>query len=186
MNIVDSFYAPDKESWRTWLEKNHDKESGVWLVFDKGKHRTMSWQDIVEEALCFGWIDGKAGKVSETQSKIYVSRRKPKSVWSKINKQNIKRLIDEKRMQSAGMKSVEIAKLNGSWNALDLSDNLIILSELLSLFKINITAQNNFNNFSASVRKNTLQWIYDAKTELTKMNRIKQTFEAAKSNTLLR
>ena len=155
-------------------------------MFDKGKHRTMSWQDIVEEALCFGWIDGKAGKVSETQSKIYVSRRKPKSVWSKINKQNIQKLIDEKRMQSAGMKSVETAKLNGSWNALDLSDNLIIPSELSSLFKIDKSAEDNFNNFPVSVRKNTLQWIYDAKTELTKMNRIKQTFEAAITNIRLR
>lgn len=186
MDNVAHYYAPDKVSWRTWLEKNHDKESAVWLVFDKGKHRSMSWQDIVEEALCYGWIDGKAGKVSDTQSKIYVSKRKPKSVWSKINKLNVERLMKEGRMKPAGLAAIDRAKANKSWNALDLSDNLIIPSELVILFENNQTAKDNFNNFPIGAKRNTLQWIYDAKTEPTKLRRINQTFEAAKDNLRMR
>lgn len=102
MDDVAHFYAKDRKSWRAWLEKNHEKENAVWLVSDKGPHRTLSWQDIVQEALCFGWIDGRARKVSETRSKIYVSKHKPKSIWSKINKQSVEKLIEENLMQPAG------------------------------------------------------------------------------------
>ena len=186
MDNVEHFYAPNRENWHKWLDENHDTESAIWLVFDKGKNRTMSWQDIVEEALCYGWIDSRPGKVSDTQSKLYITKRKPKSVWSKINKLSAERLIKEGRMQPAGMASVDVAKRNGSWNALELSDNLIIPSELSLLFNSNKTAKNNFDSFPVGTRKNTLQWIYDAKTEPTRLRRIEQTFEAAKLNTRLR
>ncbi len=146
----------------------------------------MSWQDIVEEALCFGWIDSRPGKVSETQSKIYVSKRKPSSVWSKINKQNVEKLITEGKMRPAGLRSIETAKQNGSWNALDLSDSLIYPAELAVLFSTNVNSETNFENFPVGSRKNTLQWIYDAKTEATKIKRVQQTFEAANKNIRLR
>lgn len=146
----------------------------------------MSWQDIVQEALCFGWIDSRPGKVSETQSKIYVSKRKPKSVWSKINKQHVEILTKKGLMQPAGIEAVAIAKSNGSWNALDLSDNLVYPPELETLFEQNDIAKTNFENFPKGSRKNTLQWIYDAQTETTKLKRIKQVLEAAAQNTRLR
>ncbi len=186
MDDVPHFYAPNRKSWRVWLEKNHKDMNAVWLVFDKGDNRTMSWQDIVEEELCFGWIDSRPGKVSETQSKIYVSKRKPKSVWSKINKNNIEKLISQGRMQPAGLSSIEIAKQNGSWNALDLSDALVYPAELSALFDTDLIPKTNFERFPVSSRKNTLQWIYDAKTEATKLKRIQQTFEAAKDNKRVR
>lgn len=186
MNKSPHFYAKDKESWRSWLIENHDKESAVWLVFDKGKERTLSLQDIVEEALCFGWIDSRPGKVSDMQSKLYISKRKPNSVWSKINKENIEKLTEQGLMQPSGLKSVEVAKNNGSWNALDLSDNLIYPAELSELFDKNSKAKENFENFPVGSRRNTLQWIYDAKTKETKNKRILQTVEAASSNTRLR
>jgi uncharacterized protein YdeI (YjbR/CyaY-like superfamily) len=186
MDNVSHYYAKDRKSWRKWLEENHANSSAVWLVFDKGKGRTVSWQDIVEEALCFGWIDSRPGKVSETQSKIYVSKRKPKSVWSKINKQNVERLIAEGKMHPAGLAAIQVAKQNGSWNALDLSDNMVYPNELIDIFSTNPDAKANFDNFPAGSRKNTLQWIYDAKTEATKLKRIQQTYEAAKENVRLR
>ena len=186
MENVAHFYAKDRKSWRAWLEKNHQAESAVWLVFDKGKDRTMAWEDIVQEALCYGWIDSRPGKVSETQSKIYVSKRKPKSVWSKINKQHIELLTAQGLMKPAGLKSVAVAKENGSWSALDLSDNLVYPAELNESFQHNPAAKINFENFPVGTRRNTLQWIYDAKTETTKRARIEQTVQAAKENTRLR
>lgn len=186
MDEAPHFYAKDRKSWRTWLTTHHEKESAVWLVFDKGIDRTMAWQDIVQEALCFGWIDSRPGKVSETQSKIYVSKRKPKSVWSKINKQHVETLIQNGLMQPAGLKAIDIAKNNGSWNALDLSDNLVYPAELKELFDRNTIAKTNFESFPVGTRKNTLQWIYDAKTEATRRRRIIQVLEAAVENIRLR
>ena len=186
MDKTAHFYAKDRSSWRNWLLKNHQNKDSVWLVFDKGEDRKISWQDIVQEALCFGWIDSRPGKVSETQSKIYVSKRKPKSVWSKINKQHVEMLTKKGLMKPAGIQAVETAKNNGSWNALDLSDNLVYPPELSKLFEQNSTAKANFENFPEGSRKNTLQWIYDAKTEKTKQKRIRQVVEAATENNRLR
>lgn len=186
MDNIAHFYAKDRKSWRRWLEKNHKHETAVWLVFDKGKDRTMSWEDIVQEALCFGWIDSRPGKVSESQSKIYISKRKPKSVWSRINKQHVQKLTETGLMQPAGLHAIEVAKSNGSWNALDLSDNLIYPTGLTELFKKNPDAKIHFENFPVGARRNTLQWIYDAKTEDTKNNRINQVVESAKKNIRLR
>jgi uncharacterized protein YdeI (YjbR/CyaY-like superfamily) len=186
MNEVPHFYAANIKSWREWLKLNHQKEQSVWLVYDKGKQRAMSWQDVVQEALCYGWIDSRPGKVSETQSKIYVSKRKPKSVWSKINKDNVEILIREGRIQTAGLKSVEVAKKNGSWNALNLSDNLVIPRELSIMFKLDSAAESNFKNYPIGSKKNTLQWIYDAKTPKTKQDRAEKVFLAAKENRRLR
>ncbi len=183
MDKTPHFYAKDREGWRSWLAKNHQSQDSVWLVFDKGKNRTMSWQDIVQEALCFGWIDSRPGKVSETQSKIYVSKRKPKSVWSKINKQHVEILTKDNLMQPAGIRAIETAKNNGSWNALDLSDNLVYPPELEELFEQSSIAKTNFANFPEGSRKIAFQWIYDAKTETTKMARIRRVFEAALENT---
>lgn len=186
MQNAPHFYAKNRKSWKAWLDKNHDKESSVWLIFDKGPGRTMAWEDIVQESLCYGWIDSRPGKVSDTQSKIYVSKRKPKSVWSKINKQHIEKLMSVGKMMPAGLESVKIAKQNGSWNALDLSDNLVYPPELVDLFLSNPVARQNFDSFPVGAKRNTLQWIYDAKTTDTKMNRIIQTLEAAKDNIRLR
>lgn len=186
MDKVAHFYAPDRHAWRSWLEENHQNESGVWLVFDKGIDRTMTWQDIVKEALCFGWVDGRAGKVSDTQSKLYISKRKPKSVWSKINKQLVQDLTTNGLMKPSGMVSIEIAKQNGSWQALDLSDRLIHPPELADMFEVSPLAKRYFLAFPVSTQRNSLQWIHDAKTEETKLRRIKQVVEAAKENKRVR
>lgn len=186
MEKIQHFYASNRAQWRAWLEENHEKENAVWLVFDKGENRAMSWQDIVQEALCFGWIDSRPGKVSDTQSKIYISKRKPKSVWSKINKQHVEILLEKGLMQPAGLKAIEAAKNNGAWNALDLSDSLIYPSELDEMLRTDSVAKENFEKFPTGSRRNALQWVYDAKTEETKMKRITQVFEGAKENLRIR
>ena len=173
------FYAPDRQAWRQWLEKNHTTESAVWLVYDKGVKRTLSWQDIVEEALCFGWIDSRPGKVSDTQSKLYISKRKPRSVWSRINKAHVEKLLTLGLMAPAGIEAVELARSNGSWDALNRSDNVIIPPELRKLFSKNSLAKNNFEQYPLGSKRNTLQWIYDAKTAQTRTARIHKVYEAA-------
>lgn len=186
MKDVPQVYAKDRATWRQWLEKNHDKEKSVWLVFDKGKNRTLSWTDIVQENLCFGWIDGQAGSVSDTQSKIYVSRRRPKSGWSKINKQHVDDLIAAGLMTPSGQSVIDEAKRNGTWDILNKSDALEIPPELQKLFTKHPTAQKNFEAFSNSSKRVILEWIYAAKKEETTMIRINETFEAAKNNQKVR
>ncbi len=186
MQDVSEFYASNRQAWRIWLEQNHDRETAVWLVFDKGQARTMSWQDIVQEALCFGWIDSRPGKVSDSRSKIYMSKRRPNSVWSKINKQNVEQLTSAGLMAPAGLAAIEIAKQNGSWSTLDLSDKLVQPPELAKLFAANPGAKVEFSNFPIGSQRNTLQWIYNAKTTQTRLRRVQQVVDAAKLNKRLR
>lgn len=178
MNEVGTFYAKNRQEWREWLIKNHESESSVWLVHDKGSVRTMRWEDIVQEALCFGWIDSTARKHSDTQSKIYVSKRRPKSIWSKINKAHIQHLIDSNLMMPAGLKAVEVAQQNGSWNALDKTDALELPDELRMQFKNNEKAKNYYDNLSASKKKMILYWIYSAKQAETQSRRIMKTIQS--------
>jgi len=186
MENTERFYAKDRATWRAWLEKHHDTEAAVWLVHDKGVHRQLTWREIVEEALCFGWIDGRANKVSDTQVMIYVSKRKPKSMWSKINKGYIDELIANGLMRPAGMAAIERGKLNGSWDVLNNSDNLIFPPELDEAFLKHPVALKNFEAFPPSSKRFTLQWIYDAKTDVTREKRIAQTIESAERNERIR
>lgn len=176
---VPHFYAKDRATWREWLKQNHETEKAVWLIFDKGANRTLAWKDIVQEALCFGWIDSRPGKVSDTQSKIYVSRRKPKSVWSKINKSHIQDLEKKGLITPAGQKVIDEAKANGSWDALNKSDNLELPSELIQLLAENAQAKANFEGFSTTSKRVILEWIYSAKTEETRLKRIHETVQLA-------
>lgn len=179
MKDTAEFYAKDRAAWRQWLASNHDTQTAVWLVYDKGAGRQLTWQDIVQESLCFGWIDGRAGKVSETQSKIYVSKRKPTSRWSKINKEHVERLIANGQMMPAGLAAITRAKENGAWDVLNNSDNLVFPPELEEKLKENPVAGKNFDSFSPSQKRLILQWIYDAKTDATRNSRIAQTIESA-------
>ena len=179
MKDAPEFYAVDRASWRQWLADHHDSETGVWLVFDKGPGRKLHWPDVVQEALCFGWIDGRAGKVSDTQSKIYVSKRKPKGNWSKINKAHVENLIANGLMLPAGLAAIAQAKENGAWDALNNSDNLVYPAELEAAFEKQPRARTNFEAFAPSSKRLILQWIYDAKTDVTRNNRVSQTVESA-------
>ena len=186
MNDAPEFYAKDRAAWRQWLIDNHDTEVAVWLVYDKGPGRTLTGQEVVQESLCFGWIDGRANKVSDTQSKIYVSKRKPKSTWSKINKVHVENLIADGLMMPAGLAAIATAKENGAWDVLNNSDNLIFPPELEAGFGEHPNARANFDAFSPSSKRLILQWIYDAKTETTRFNRVAQTIESAEKGEKVR
>jgi len=176
---ITEFYAKDRAAWRKWLEQNHEKEQAVWLIYDKGKNRVLSWEDIVQEALCFGWIDSRPGKVSDSQSKLYISKRKKKSVWSKINKAHVEKLLSLGLITPAGLQVIEQAKKDGSWDALNKSDNLELPSELIKQLAAHPSAQTTFSGFTDSAKRMILEWIYAAKTDETRTKRISETVKAA-------
>ena len=177
-----------RSDWRKWLEKNHSTSPGVWMIYYKketGK-RKFNMADAVEEALCFGWIDSIAQKLDDERTMQKFTPRKSKSIWSKINKQRIEKLIEQKLMTTAGMSKIEEAKKNGSWDTLNNSDfhteNNSLPDELRKAFSKRKKALENFQAFPPGYRKRFLFWIDSAKTPETKAARIKQTLLMAAAN----
>lgn len=118
MESHNALFFPSSLEWRRWLEQNHGQEKGVWLIhYKKGSDkRSVSLTDAVDEALCFGWIDGKLRSIDGEKYVLRYSPRKAKSVWSKINKEKAERLIEQGRMTRAGLAKIEEAKRNGYWD----------------------------------------------------------------------
>jgi uncharacterized protein YdeI (YjbR/CyaY-like superfamily) len=169
---------------RKWLQKNcHTKES-VWLIIHK-KNSTvgsLSYNDAVEEALCFGWIDSKPNKLDDETYKLLYSPRKPKSVWSRVNKQKIEMLVEQGLMHSTGLATIEAAKMNGSWQTLDAIEALQMPTELEKALSKSNAARKYFDAFPASVRKQLFWWIASAKREETQKRRVEETVSLAEKN----
>jgi uncharacterized protein YdeI (YjbR/CyaY-like superfamily) len=113
------FEASDQDAWRAWLEANHGAQDGVWLKFAKkgSPTATVTYAEALEEALCFGWIDGQARGLDEH---FYLQRftpRRRRSKWSQNNVEKAERLIAEGRMQAAGLAQIEAARADGRWEA---------------------------------------------------------------------
>jgi uncharacterized protein YdeI (YjbR/CyaY-like superfamily) len=181
---VELYYAKDKAAWRKWLQKNYNKLKAVWLIYYKplsGKTR-VSYNDAVDEAICFGWIDSKPNKLDELKSIQFFAPRKPKSNWSKVNKERVPRLIKEGRMTAAGLNIIDAAKKNGAWDALNEVEEMIIPDDLLRALKKNRTAYEYFMAFPKSSKKNILEWLHNAKQDETRSKRITETARLAKEN----
>jgi uncharacterized protein YdeI (YjbR/CyaY-like superfamily) len=140
------------------------------------------YSEAVEEALCFGWIDSRPGTLDTERYRLYVAPRKPGSVWSKLNKQRIRKLVKEGRMTSAGLVKIEAARKDGSWNTLDEIDRLVMPADLLEQLSANEDAKRNFEGFSTSSKKIILFWIASAKREETRQKRIEETVRLAAQN----
>ena len=187
MSKVDDFsdcHPLDRKEWRDWLKENHDKLSGIWFVYFKkqtGKPR-VTYDEAVEEALCFGWIDSLPRKVDENLSKLLFTPRKPNSVWSKLNKTRIEKLIESGSMTEIGLAKIESAKKDGSWNTLDASDNLEIPQDLAQALAANEVAAKNFAAFSDAVKRVILSWIFSAKRDATRAARIEKTVVMSERN----
>lgn len=171
---IDIFYATNRAEWRRWLEENHADKPSVWLVqYKKNSDMpSISWSDAVDEALCFGWIDSIKKKLDEHATIQFFGPRKPKSVWSKINKAKVQRLTDEGQMRPAGQKCIDTAKQNGSWNMMDDVEELVVPPDLERAFKTRKGAKDYFMGLSKSVRKGILAWVAMAKRPETRQKRI--------------
>jgi uncharacterized protein YdeI (YjbR/CyaY-like superfamily) len=178
---TESFYPANAEEWRAWLQEHHHKKASVWLICYKKKSGTptVSWSEAVDEALCFGWIDGKRKTMDAEKFIQFFSRRKAKSTWSKVNKDKIRQLTDKGLMTQSGLAAVEIAKQNGSWTVLDPVEALEIPEDLYEGFKIYPGSLLFFEGLSKSLKKQILHWIVFAKRSETRQKRILQIAELA-------
>lgn len=188
IDSLEMVYPEDRKAWRNWLQKNYQQPAGIWLIYYKvGKSKPrLPYNDIVEECLCFGWIDGLARKLDDERSMILITPRKPKSVWSDANKERVKLLLSNGLMTTAGLEKIETAKKNGSWDALTASDeaakNNQLPQDLQKAFKGKKAALANFKAFASSTRKQFLSWIDSAKTAETRNKRLLQTVLMSEAN----
>ncbi|MBD1851554.1 YdeI/OmpD-associated family protein [Leptolyngbya sp. FACHB-711] len=176
--------AIDRLAWRQWLAEHHQTAIGIWLLYYKvgsGKP-SIRYPEAVQEALCFGWIDSKVQTLDDDRYRQIFTPRKPGSVWSKLNKQYVANLIEQGLMTEAGMAKIIAAQQDGSWNALDEIEALVIPIDLEQALVVDQAAQQNFQAFSNSVKKNILSWIGSARRPETRSNRIQQTIKAAAQN----
>ncbi|MEL6158546.1 MAG: YdeI/OmpD-associated family protein [Cyanobacteria bacterium J06627_32] len=181
LDQLEQVEVDSRQAWRSWLAGNYTQSDSIWLVTYK-KHtgdRYLPYDAIVEEALCFGWIDSLPRRLDEDRTMLLLSPRKAKSVWSKLNKSRVERLISEGRMMPLGLEKVEQAKANGTWTFLDDVEALVIPEDLAVALAGDEVARANFEGFSDSTKKGILQWIKMAKRSQTRQRRIKETIEQA-------
>jgi len=177
-------YFKNAQEWRDWLHDNHSDSSGVELIFYRvnSEFESMRWEEAVQVALCYGWIDSTVRKLDEERRKQSFGPRKDKSVWSKVNKTYIQKLIADNLMHESGLTKIEIAKQNGSWTSLDAVENHEIPEDLRMAFDQNPKALENYQNFSPSYRKSYLYWLNHAKREDTRKNRIEEIIKLCQQN----
>lgn len=181
---IKTVHARNRKEWRKWLIRNHRSEKSVWLIVYHKTSLTPSiyYDEAVEEAICFGWIDSIAHKRDDESKYQYFAVRQPKSNWSKANRERAERMIKAKQMRPAGQSMVDHAKKTGSWTALVEVQNSIIPPDLKKAFNKNKSALKNFNAFPPSSKRIILEWILNAKKVETRQRRIEQTVELAAKN----
>lgn len=184
MEEKEHLYFKNADEWRTWLHKNHHSSKGIYLLFYKvsSDYESIRWEEAVQVAICYGWIDSTVKKIDEHQRRQLFTPRKDKSVWSKLNKTYIEKLIQENAMHESGLRKIEIAKQNGSWNSLDEVENHVIPEDLQLAFNDNPKAWSNYQSFSPSYRKSYLYWLNQAKRVETRQNRIREIIRLCEQN----
>ena len=168
-----------RKAWRAWLEKHHATSAGTWLVYAK-KHSglpSLTYKDAVEEALCFGWIDSKIHPLDDDFYMQMFTPRKPKSAWSRLNKDRIKRLLAAGLMTAAGMAVVKAAKTSGAWDANEHAEKLIIPPDLERAIDANAEASRNWASYTDSRRKGVLYRLAGAKRPETRAKYLQQIVE---------
>ena len=175
LHLLGRFKPKSRKAWRDWLAKHHASSPGVWVVYAK-KHSgipTLTYNDAVEEALCFGWIDSLIHSIDNNLYKQVFTPRKPKSAWSESNKARVERLVAAGLMTAAGMALVTLAKKSGRWNVLDHAATLIVPPELRKAIDANAAAKKNWPTYSPGVRKAFLLRVSSAKRPETRAARVK-------------
>ncbi len=191
MKDLEHLYFESRKAFRDWLEKNHDKSMGIWMVFFK-KHtdvKCIEYKEALEEALCFGWIDSIIKKIDELRYVRKFTPRTNTSNWSDMNKKIVDSLIETGKMTEAGLKKIGNYKETGrvDWDFIDRKKNqgrkeLNVPDFILKAFAENEPALRNFNNLAQSYRRYYVGWITAAKREETILNRLKESIELLKEN----
>lgn len=172
--MSDILHFTNRTEFRNWLDENSQSSAGVWLLFGKNSGpKTITATEALEEALCFGWIDGQIRGIDDKTYKKYFAPRREKSKWSEKNKALVANLEKHGLMTDFGREKIAEAKTNGMWNAQDLmkltNGQIEVLSDLLKDYE---QAYTNYQNMPPSVRKTYARAYYDAKTDAGREKRL--------------
>lgn len=186
MQITNPKHFKNRNEFRKWLEKNHDKQKELWILFYKvhTKKKSLRYAEAVEESLCFGWIDGIVKRIDDEKHAQRYTPRNPKSIWSKVNKERARRMIDAGKMTDAGLVKIKEAKKSGWWQkAYTTTRGDYEMSEdMKKVLMSDKVARTNFQNFGKGAQNTYIFWVNYAKREETKKKRIQLVLERAKKN----
>ena len=181
----DILHIYTRKEWRNWLRKNYNRRKEVWLIYYK-KHTCkprIPYDDAVEEALCYGWIDGKVKRIDDQKYMQLFTPRNAKSIWSEHNKKRAEKLIEKGLMKDSGLAAINEAKRNGMWDqSSPIYDERNIPEELKAALKKNISAKNFYDSLAPTYKKQFHWWIVSAKRKETKEKRIIETIKLLKAN----
>jgi uncharacterized protein YdeI (YjbR/CyaY-like superfamily) len=183
MKMTQTLTASDRASWREWLDEHGASESEIWLVYYKAgmAKPTISYEDSLEEALCFGWVDSLIQKIDEEKYARKFTPRKPGSKWSELNKHLVAKLIKEGRMTEAGMAKVEFS-LEEASPARPKRPELPLPDWLKEGLMASPRAWENFSKLPPSHQRNYILWVSQAKREETRKKRIQEAIALLEKN----
>jgi uncharacterized protein YdeI (YjbR/CyaY-like superfamily) len=171
-----------RAQWRAWLAAHHLEPDGIWLISWKkatGKP-AVSYGDAVEEALCVGWVDSKPASLDDDRGLLWFSPRRPRSGWSRPNKERVERLVAAGLMEPAGLAVVAAARADGSWSMLDDVEDLLEPDDLARALDAEPRARAAWDGFPRSARRGILEWIVQAKRAETRAARVATTVSEAR------
>lgn len=175
------YHAETRDQWRSWLVANHNDQPGVWLCSWRtptGKPR-CPYPEVVEEAICFGWIDSTVTNLDDERGLQLITRRKPKSSWTRLNRQRFAEMESAGLMTDAGRRAAEVAQANGWWTLSDSVEDLIEPDALADALDADIAARAAWDGFPPSARKAMLWWVVSAVRDETRTARIEKIVKAA-------
>lgn len=183
MPDLKKFQPKSRDAWRRWLDRHHATSPGVWLVYAKKHTRipSVSYNDAVEEALCFGWIDSLMKSIDDRFHMQMFTPRKPKSAWSALNRARVAKLTKAALMTAAGIAAVTLAKKSGRWKANAHVEALAIPPELQKAFEANPDAKRNWPSYSPSAQRSFLHMVNNAKRPETRERYVRRVVDLVAS-----
>jgi uncharacterized protein YdeI (YjbR/CyaY-like superfamily) len=172
-----------RAEWSEWLSKNHGRYEGIWLLIYKKSVGGigLGYEDALEVAICFGWIDGKLRRIDDRCHAIRFTPRRPRGIWSENNRKRAERMIREGRMRAPGLKQVEDAKKDGRWDAAFAPKNVPpIPADLRKALRDNLEAWEKFRAFANSYKSSYIHWVLEAKTDETRSRRIREVVKRSR------
>jgi uncharacterized protein YdeI (YjbR/CyaY-like superfamily) len=187
MEITETFQAPDRATWRAWLEAHYTTKTEVWLMMPK-KHTgtpSITYDEAVEEALCFGWIDGLRKRVDDDRHALRFSPRRKRSSWSELNKWRIGRMISAGAMTPAGMEAITFPLDEIPSERPTARDEILLPDYLETAFRADPAIWETFTELSPTHRRQFVGWITSAKLEATRERRIQEAIELLRAHKTL-
>lgn len=172
-----------RAAWRAWLEANHATSSGAWVVFHTkaSGRQVLSYEELVEELLCFGWVDATTRSLGDGRTAQYVAPRKPGSTWAATNKARVERLTAAGLMAPAGAAAVARAKADGSWTVLDAVEALEVPPDLEAAFAAHPMLRDSYDRLGPGGKKQVLWSLVSAKRQATRASRLTRLIERAET-----